>query len=231
MTCLAVNGENGFRKKSLGLLEWGVLHYAPQLHNMANEFLLSGVLPSYRKKKKKAGSASLWSPQPPPPSLASYLTSEPTKGPLRRLQRPIERERWHVHMQLSPVYSGASVRACICACSRSHAILRAFPLPFHSRPVSISVFPLHTHTPIDSWGTGRSRSSRLHGLALACLLPFPFCCSARSPFPSMYWRWVEAHHIPKEKEKRKRRASFSFLCFGANIKVMCPHIASCGHKI
>ncbi len=29
-------------EKSLGPPEWGVLHYVPQLHNMANEFLLRG---------------------------------------------------------------------------------------------------------------------------------------------------------------------------------------------
>lgn len=208
------------KKKSLGLLEWGVLHYEPQLHNMANEFLLRGVLPSYRKK---AGSASLWSP-PFPPCHASYLTSEPTKGPLHCLQRPIERERWHVHMQLSPVYSGAQSE-CMCVFSLTCNIAHTSSLSlFTLRSVSISVFHIHTHTTVDSRGTGRSWSSRLHGLALACLLPFLFCSSARSPFPSMYWRWVEAYHPPTQKKKRKRKMgkqdqAFFLFCFGANMKL------------
>lgn len=69
---------------------------------------------------------------------ASYLTNEPTKGPLRCLQGPIQRERWHVHMQLSPVYSEACVRVL------SQVILCTFPV--HSR--SASIFPLHTHQQI-----------------------------------------------------------------------------------
>lgn len=82
-------------------------------------------------------------------SLASYLTNEPTKGPLHCLQRPIERERWHVHMQLSPVYSEYKVSVCVCVCAFSHAILCTFPV----RPCSfsISVFPpSHTQTHKDA---------------------------------------------------------------------------------
>lgn len=172
-------------------------------------------------EEKKAGSVSLWSTNTPrlyptpPHQPASYLTNEPTKDPLHCLQRPIERERWHVHMQLSSVYSGAQsegvyTSACVCVCS--HMQYYAHFL-FLSLCLYLSFFSLrHTHTctdtPIDCWGTGWSCSPWLRGLALACLLPFPFCSSARSPFPSMYWRWVEAYHgqgSPHHHKNRKKK--------------------------
>lgn len=66
-----------------------------------------------KKKEKKLALQVSWGASPSP---ASYLTNGFTKDPLHCLQRQIEKERWHVHMQLSPVYSGAqSEGVCLCA--------------------------------------------------------------------------------------------------------------------
>lgn len=192
-------------EKSLGLPEWGVFHYVPQLHNMANEILLKGLLPSYRRKKKLA----LWVSEAPthPASTPHHPTNPLLISPMSQqktlctVSRGRLKEKGGTFTCSSPLFTlehkvRVCIRVCRCVCAVTCNIMHissSFP------SVSISVFSLlDTHTctdtPIDCWGTGWSCSPRLRGLALACLLPFPFCSSARSPFPSMYWRWVEAYH-------------------------------------
>lgn len=115
---------------------------APLCFTITQHSRLKRVPPSYREKAGSAVSEA--------PSLASYLSKEPPKGPVHRLQRPIERERWHAHMQLSCLLC---VCRSVCRCVRPLTLMQYcaqfFP-PFHSRSVSISVHPppptLHTYT-------------------------------------------------------------------------------------
>lgn len=124
------------------------------------------------EKKKKAGSVSLWSR--PPPCFASYLTNEPTKGPLHCLQRPIGRERWHAHMQLSPV----QYRVCVCVRSHvqycAHLISFSFALALNASLFSFS--HKHTCTPLDRrtvWGC----SSQLHSISMFITIASLLFCS------------------------------------------------------
>lgn len=215
MTCLAVNGENGY-KKILGLLEWGVLHYVPQLHNMANEFLLRRVLPSYRKK---AGSASRRSrPHSPFPRFLSHQWANKRAfalSPETDWKRKVPRS----HAAFSCLlWSGCM---CMCVLAITCNIARA--------PSSLSLWlhlcisPLHTrahtNTTVDSGGMGSSCSFQLYRLALACLLPFPFCSPACSPSPVKV--------LKVRKELSRSGASSFLLCFDANVQfpLMAPILA------
>lgn len=91
-------------------------------------------------------------------------------------------------MPLSPVYSGHKVSVRMCSLARNIVhIFCQLLLSLHL------FFPFtHTHT--------KHSSSLIHGLALACLLPFPFCSSLA----------LLSHQcVEGEKEKRKGRSFFS----------------------
>lgn len=108
-----------------------------------------GVFPFYRKTL----ALSLWRT---PPLLISPMSQQKAlctvfRGRLR------EKERWHVHIQLLPVYSGAQ---SVCMYVRSLSVSHSPPntTRTHNTHTALSLFlsHAHAHPPIDGWGTSFS---------------------------------------------------------------------------
>lgn len=149
-------------------------------------FYWEGCFHPREKKGEKAGSASLLRSLP----LSCFLSHQRVHkrpfalSPEADWKRKVARSHAALACLLRSTKWGC---VSVCTCSRmQHPAHFLFPYALLLSPSLF--FPWHTHTQTDSYGTGTEGVlPPLHGLALACLLPFPFRSPAGTPLPSMYW--------------------------------------------